>query len=86
MVNENNRKEILQVYLYQYSLVERTYYKQIAKSSGRHKLIVPILLMKEIVSLYENKIITTEEAMKRLDITSKSTFYRRLREYRESQQ
>jgi len=82
-VNEKNRKEILQIYLYQYSLVEKSYYKQISKSAGRHKIEVPTLLMKEIVSLYENKIITIQEAMSRLNINSESTFYRRLKEYRE---
>lgn len=82
-VNKENRKNVLQIYLYQYSLVEKTYYKKIAKTSGRHKIEVPTLLMKEVVSLYENKIISLEEAMRRLNISSESTFYRRLREYRD---
>jgi len=84
LINELNRKDILKVYLYQYSIVEETYYKKIAKSAGRHKKEVPLLLMKEIVSLYENKIITKSEAMERLSISSESTFYRRLKEYREN--
>lgn len=85
-VDEKNRRDILQTYLYQYSLVEKTYYKKIAKNAGRPKKAVPSLLMKEIVSLYENKIISLENAMKRLSISSESTFYRRLREYRNNEE
>lgn len=81
-VNETNRSIILQVYLIQYKLVERTYYKKLSKNKGRSKNKVPIVLMKEVVFLYEQKIINVKEAMERLNVNSESTFYRRLNEYR----
>lgn len=85
-LNVSNREDILKIYLYQYSLVQSTYYKQIAKSAGRHKIEVSSIVMKEVVSLYDNKIISVKEAMKRLSLNSESTFYRRLKEYRNKNQ
>jgi len=85
-ISEENRTTVIKSYLYQFYLVESTYYQKIGQSAGRHKITVSIPLMREVASLYGKKIITVEEAMKRLDISSESTFYRRLREYKASQE
>lgn len=77
-----NRTTLIRIYLHQYRMIEATYYAKIAAKAGRKRIVTPIVLLAEIVHLYENRVIGVEEAMRRLNLTSKSTFYRRLREYR----
>ncbi len=84
LVTDTNRTFVTKMYLHQYKIVEKSYYDKLKRNKGRHKKEVPSILMKEVVSLYENKIISLEEAMTRLEIKSEATFYRRLKEYRES--
>ncbi len=83
-VDDSNRLVLIQAYLNQYRLIEKTYYKKMSKNIGRSKIEVPIVLMKEVTFLYERKIISLREAMKRTGIKSEATFYRRLKEYRQS--
>ncbi len=82
LVNNLNRAIMIKMYMYQYKLVEHTYYQKLSKNVGRSKIEISIVLMKEVIFLYEKKIITLNEAMTRLGIKSESTFYRRLKEYR----
>ena len=84
IVNDSNRMVLIQTYLYQYKLVEKTYYEKLSKNIGRRKIEIPIVLMKEVVFLYEKNIINLKEAMDRTGIKSETTFYRRLKEYRDS--
>lgn len=86
LVNDTNRKLLIQIYMNQYKLIEDTYYKKLRKNPGRKKNKVSIILMKEVVFLYEKKIISLQEAMERIDVKSEATFYRRLREYRNNNQ
>lgn len=83
-VNDTNRTLIIKIYLNQYKLVESTYYNKLKKTAGRKKIEVPYIQIKEVENLYANHIIDYKEAMERLNIKSESTFYRRLREYRNS--
>ncbi|MFK5883864.1 MAG: hypothetical protein QM489_05910 [Candidatus Izemoplasma sp.] len=84
VVDDENRTILLQVYMNQYKLVEHTYYSKLKGNTGRSKTKIPIVLMKEVVFLYEKKIISLKEAMERIDVKSESTFFRRLKEYRKN--
>ena len=53
------------------------------KYKGRKRLEVSILLLDEIIKKRERKEITIDEAMKELGISSKRTFYRRVKEHKE---
>lgn len=54
--------------------------KQRGVYQGRKRIPVDIVQLEKVAALFHDKIITEKEAMERLGITSRSTFYRRLRE------
>lgn len=58
--------------------------KDDGKYRGRKKIDISLPKLAEISDLLESGNISTVEAMERLGLKSKSTFYRRLNEYRES--
>lgn len=60
--------------------------KEEKKYRGRKKIEVSAVMMEEICKELDNDSISVKEAMERMHLTSRSTFYRRLREYREKQQ
>lgn len=82
VVNDSNRAFLIKIYMNEYKLIKETYYKKLNRNTGRSKTNIPIVLMKEVVFLYEKKIISTKEAMDRIGVKSESTFFRRLKEYR----
>ena len=53
------------------------------KYKGRKKIEVSILLLDEIIKKRERNEITIDEAMKALGISSRSTFYRRVKEHKD---
>lgn len=57
--------------------------KQEGKYTGRKKIAVDHNLLRQIAEDFHSRKITEEEAMKRASITSRSTFYRRLKEFRQ---
>jgi len=56
--------------------------KREGKFVGRKKIVVDPNLLRQIADDFYSRKITESEAMKRAKITSRSTFYRRLKEYR----
>ncbi len=72
-INERNFRRIKQK-----QGIERS--KNKYKGRSRKKISYPKLV--EIMTLYENKDITKEQAMLSLDLQSEATFYRRLKEFR----
>ena len=57
--------------------------KQEGKYVGRKKIAVDQNLLRQIAHDFDSRKITEDEAMKRANIASRSTFYRRLKEYRQ---
>ena len=57
--------------------------KKDGKYGGRKKIAVDKNLLKQIAKDFEKQKITEAEAMRRSGISSRSTFYRRLREIKE---
>ena len=57
--------------------------KKDGKYAGRKKIVVDQNLFRQIAEDFENRKITETEAIRRAGISSRSTFYRRLREMRE---
>ena len=56
--------------------------KQAGKYSGRKRISIDYNLLEEVIKEFDDRKITEEEAMKRIGIASRSTFYRRLKEFR----
>ena len=56
--------------------------KQDGKYAGRKKIDVDKNLLRQVAEDFEKQKITEKEAMMRTGISSRSTFYRRLRELR----
>lgn len=56
--------------------------KAAGKYAGRKRISVDPNLLEQIAEEFRNRRITEEEAMKRLGVSSRSTFYRRLKEIR----
>jgi len=56
--------------------------KREGKYTGRKKIAVDQNLLHQIAKDFEAKKITETEAMKRVGVASRSTFYRRLREFK----
>lgn len=54
--------------------------KQEGKYAGRKKIVVDLNLLRQIAEDFEKRKITESEAMRRAGISSRSTFYRRLKE------
>jgi len=57
--------------------------KKDGKYTGRKKIAVDQNLFRQIAEDFENRRITETEAMNRAGISSRSTFYRRLKECKE---
>lgn len=57
--------------------------KKDGKYTGRKRIAVDSKLLQQIASDFDARKISEAEAMKRLGISSRSTFYRRLRELRQ---
>lgn len=57
--------------------------KAAGKYTGRKRIAVDLHLLKQIAKDFNNRRISEEEAMRRAGISSRSTFYRRLKELRE---
>ncbi len=80
-VDDSNREEHLSIYLKLYNHVSE-YYKEKSKDYvGRKKQTISKELLIEIRRQHLNGIITLEEALNRTKLGSKSTYYRRLKEY-----
>ena len=47
------------------------------------KIKVSNIELKEVIHLLDNKIVTVDEATKRLNLNSSRTLYRRIKEYKE---
>lgn len=54
------------------------------KYTGRKKIHVSVPLLEDVIKQRERGDLTVEEAMKELGIRSKSTYYRRVREFKEA--
>ena len=57
--------------------------KRSGKYAGRKRIQIDTNLLVEIARAFDNRQISEGEAMERLGIKSRSTFYRRLKELRE---
>ena len=62
-VDCSDRGLLIKIYMNEYELIKETYYKKLKGNKGRSKAKVSIVLMKEVVFLYEKKIISLKEAM-----------------------
>lgn len=82
-VTDANRTILIKNYLYLYEKVSNYYNKKSEGKRGSEKQTISFLKMKEIKFRLENGYITLEEAIKQSGLGSKSTFYRRLKEYNE---
>jgi hypothetical protein len=92
-IDESNRKSI---YALIYPLFQAEYNKRrkkqenginsakkLNKYRGRKKVEVSIPLLAEIIEKLEEKEMTVDDAMNKLGIRSRSTFYRRVKEFKE---
>lgn len=94
-VDNNNRKNLYELLypLYQYEYIKRKIAHEKALSNqkngivskGRKRIPVSLPKLAEINDLFTKNKISEESAMKELGIHSRSTFYRRLKEFRKSQ-
>lgn len=75
VINDGNRKEY-------YKLLKAIVDSQVEekKKSGRAKINVPLPLLEEIYNDFKRGIITEQQAMDKMGIKSRSTFYRRVAE------
>ena len=93
LINDKNRKVMYKLIhtLYKNEVLKRRKKQQAGikeakgdkKYVGRKKIDVSLPLLEEIINKRERKDITVEEAMKELGIQSRSTFYRRIKEFKE---
>ena len=58
--------------------------KEAKKYRGRKKIHVSVPQLDDVIKQRERGDITVEEAMKELEIRSRSTFYRRIKEFKET--
>lgn len=77
-INESNRTLLIKNYLFLYEKVKKYYSEKSLR--GRKKIETSEILLKELKRLHQLKIISLEEAIRRSNLKSKSTFYRRLKE------
>ncbi|NCB44561.1 MAG: hypothetical protein EOM59_18370 [Clostridia bacterium] len=92
-IDDLNRKVMYKLThaLYKNEIVKRRKMQQVGinkakedkKYLGRKKIHVSVPLLEEIILKRERGTITIEEAMKALGIASRSTFYRRVKEFKE---
>ena len=93
-VNDYNRQAIYDV---MYSLYKIDYQKRRKKQldgvqsalsedkyKGRKRIPVELPKLAEVFDMFDQKKISEKEAMKKLGLTSRSTFYRRIKEFRNS--
>ncbi len=81
-ITNTNRKEYFNLL---FTLNHKMYEEGIIHKRGRKKIKVSIPELDEKYILYCEGKITREEAMKQLNISSQSTFYRRVAEYKKMQ-
>ena len=80
-INDTNRAEYLTIYLKLYENI-RDYYKEKSQAYvGRKKQNISKELLYEIRKQHLNGIITLDDALSRSGLGSKSTYYRRLKDY-----
>ncbi len=84
-VNDKNRTDIIKNYIYLYNKVSIYYDKKSKGNRGRQKQTVSFVVLNEIRKQYLSGVITIDEAVKRSGLSSKRTFYRRLKELNESE-
>jgi hypothetical protein len=92
-IDDDNRKTIFALIhpLYENEVMKRKATQKIGinkakkagKYTGRKKIHVSIPLLHEVIQRRDRGELTLEEAMNELGIQSKSTFYRRVREFKE---
>lgn len=80
-INDNNRKEYLTIYLKLYENISAYYKEKSQDYVGRKKQNISKELLFEIRSQHLKGIITLDDALFRSGLGSKSTYYRRLKEY-----
>lgn len=91
-ISDANRKEC-------YSLIHALYIQELktrkavqkdgirkhrSNYKGRKRMLISLPKLVEVMGEYENKAISMKDAMQQLEIKSPATFYRRLKEFRES--
>lgn len=90
VIDDNNRLSLYTIF-YNLYINERNIRKNQQKTGikntikaykGRSKIKISYPKLVEIMTLYENKEMSLEEAMKSLNLISEATFYRRLKEFR----
>ncbi|MFA7589140.1 MAG: hypothetical protein WCY22_02135, partial [Acholeplasmataceae bacterium] len=84
-INDHNRLYYLQIYIHLYQKVSKKYIDKKKKHVGRKKKTISNELLLEISNQYAHGVITIDEAIKRSNLGSKSTFYRRLRELKKTE-
>jgi len=77
-IDQTNRTILIKNYLYLYEKVKKYYSEKSLK--GRKKIKTSDILLIELRKLHKNKIISIDDAIRRSNLKSKSTFYRRLKE------
>ena len=92
-VDKNNRGDILKLLIYQYEIVLKSRWEKqkagIEKAKkknvykGRKKIKLDDVILEDITRKLLLKIISVEEALKLTKLKSKSTLYRRIKEYKE---
>lgn len=92
-IDDENRKGMYKLVhtLYKNEVVKRRKKQQVGinrakedkKYLGRKKIHVSVPLLEEMINKRERGAITVEEAMKALGIASRSTFYRRVKEFKD---
>lgn len=84
-VNSDNRTILIKNYCHLYEKVSQYYQNKIKRNRGRTKQSVPFIMLEETQKLYTNGVITIEEAVKQSGLSSKRTYYRRIKEMKEKE-
>ncbi len=85
IVNSVNRTILIKNYCHLYEKVSHYYQNKIKRNRGRAKQSVPFIMLEETQKLYTNGVITLEEAVKQSGLSSKRTYYRRVKEMKEKE-
>lgn len=80
-IDESNRKDYFHLL---YALNKKAFDSGVLHKRGRKRVGVDFITMCEVQDLYSKKRISRDEAMKRLGISTLSTFYRRMAEFEKS--
>lgn len=84
-VTDFNRTVLIKNYCHLFEKVSDYYRLKSKRNRGRKKQSVPFIMLEENHKLYSNGVITIEEAVKQSGLSSKRTYYRRIKEMKEKE-